>query len=239
MATILGPRTGIVSYKGAFNPSDYITPVQWTRAIDVVGANNAPVGLAPFNTYGTDATATSTMRPLLQTSVAAINNQQSFLLDGIDDFLTLGTPIVLGTGDGCVFVVYKKTAAATQCPLLGSNTATGYIFFLYDGTVLTFVGAQSVIEQVNWVLPDDSNWHLISLTKSGTTLELFFDGASQGTRSLSNAISSILFIGKGAVPVFSGQIAEVLIGSDAPSLADRESLEDLYYAPTYGLTLAH
>ena len=164
--------SGLVSH---YKMNDNIST---TTVVDSVGGNN---GAATANTD----TLTST-----GVIGGAINLASS-------NYITLSSPVVFG--DNGTINLWVENYAEGMILMGGTGVGGGvdrYLYWYTDGNL--YIGSNTFPEQVNWSSSgiNFSGWHMISITKTGTTVELFIDTVSQGTRTLST-LSNIAEIGRG------------------------------------------
>jgi hypothetical protein len=124
------------------------------------------------------------------------------VIDGAIDlsnsnYITLSSPIVFG--DNGTINLWVENYAEGMILMGGTGAGSGvdrYLYWYTDGNI--YIGSNTFPEQVNWSSSgiNFSGWHMISITKTGTTVDLLIDGVSQGTKTLST-LSDIAEIGRG------------------------------------------
>jgi hypothetical protein len=156
-----------------------------------------------------------------------VNNGVS--LDGSTNYLTTASTITPVTNFSISVWVKKAGTTASQA-VMGQEVTVGYIFDFETNVNdwLIFVGAGTGTEQVSFAGGPKTDWtgiwrHLV-LTKSGTTIELFIDGVSKGTQTLSQ-LASITEVGRGQSNKWGGMIDELGIWNKVLSATE---IADLY-----------
>ena len=107
--------------------------------------------------------------------------------------------------------------------VFGSTTTRSYIMLLYPSVNSIYCG-DGTTNNVLWPYTPvdwDNKWKAIAVRKTGSTLEMFFEGVNQGSRPLPT-ITPIDFIGRGQGGTYSwgGQIDDARIYNRA--LSDNE-----------------
>ncbi len=158
---------------------------------------------SPFGNTGTVTGAT-------WTSSGKYGGAYNF--DGDNDYITLLNPIY--AQQNATYDVWVKRANDTSGDaVMGNSSAVGYVFYFASSNTALYTGAGVGSQQVYWTItPSDfiDKWAHLVLTKKNTTMELFINGVSQGTKTL-NGVTSIVDIGRGQGAVFNGTIDEVKI----------------------------
>jgi hypothetical protein len=120
-------------------------------------------------------------------------------------------------------------------PVMGtSGITTAYVMLFWTITNTIFVGDATATTQVSWPfvqLQWIDIWRHICVVKNGSTLTMYFDGVSQGTRTMTN-ISPITFLGRGQSPYWLGRLDDMRIFDSALTQSDVEHL-----AASRGVTL--
>ncbi len=111
-------------------------------------------------------------------------------LDGVNDYVSLGTNDFVGSGDYTLSFWYKTSESTSQMVLLESWSSGGIVVAVNRNGVtqtsgwISFIGSSTSIDDVSANIGSslyDGNWHHIVVTRSGTTGEIWFDGASQAS----------------------------------------------------------
>jgi hypothetical protein len=197
--------TGLVSYWNMEGNSN-----------DFYGSNN-----------GTDTSVT------YGTSYGKVN--QGALFNGSNSMIALGSPSsktafsyvawIKMTGNAPVSAAYIIALQGTQSLSLVANPSTNYL------SALLYPAMSSNLNDNTSHNMNDSTWHFVVLTWSGTTLTLYRDGSNVGSSSISAAnagggTGSIGVNGTGGNSTyFTGDIDEVGIWSKALSTNE---ISDLY-----------
>jgi hypothetical protein len=167
---------------------------------------------------------------------------QAFVFDGFHDAVSVGNPPNLQLQNFTIEAWIKRgnTARASQDPWdSGSFFAYawgGYGFGVTDnGTLfLTKVGYSHVM--ANSLLVTDTNWHHVAVTKNGSSVVIYLDGASQvlgpyDPGFVFNADAVIGARGDDYVGTFIGSVDEVSVYNRALSGSE---LQTIYLAGTGG-----
>ena len=147
--------------------------------------------------------------------------------DGSDDYVDLATQIPNQTnGTYSAWIKYSGSGNSAVFGTSGGNPSYIFLFFNADNI---FVG-DNASSQVSWPFsPADftDTWKLLTLVKSGSTLTLYVDGVSQGSRSMTN-ITPVDYIGTGQTGGgdyhFNGQIDDLRIYNRALTSTDIQAL---------------
>lgn len=143
--------------------------------------------------------------------------------DGSDDRVDLTTTIAGGTQ--MTYMAWVNRSSSGAHPVFGSNAAgTNSILLLY-GTTAVYTGNGST--QINWSLDTSktiNKWIHVALTKTSNTLELYINGVSYGTQSLTG-ISDAACIGCGQSTFrFQGKMDEAAIWTTALTPAEIQTI---------------
>ena len=124
---------------------------------------------------------------------------QSLSFDGNGDYIDVAanSSFDLGTGDFTMESWFKTTATSTdsyyrRMLLLdgptGNNSSNIQLAFTADGKVNAWTtdGQIDILSSAGF---NDGNWHHTAITRSGTTLTLWVDGASAGSVTTSQSFS--------------------------------------------------
>ena len=124
---------------------------------------------------------------------------QSLSFDGNGDYIDVAanSSFDLGTGDFTMESWFKTTATSTdsyyRSMLLldgptGNNSSNIQLAFTADGKVNAWTtdGQIDILSSAGF---NDGNWHHTAITRSGTTLTLWVDGASAGSVTTSQSFS--------------------------------------------------
>ena len=113
--------------------------------------------------------------------------------DGVNDSVSLGSNVVLA-GDFEIeskLLLQSYDIVGFSFPCLVGNGSTNRLFFSSGGTTLIFDGTNTAFGGV--ILPLNT-LTTVKLKRTGTTVELFFDGVSKGTTT-NSASFTIAFLG--------------------------------------------
>ncbi len=201
----------------------------------VIGDVNADEPVYRFNDMsasnndGTQATFAN--RALLKTAYNSSANP-SAQFDGTNDSYDLGSAIAF-TGDFTVFAVASCSDYAATRVLFGhgtlayvANTSTTNFRLRNDAGTLLNVAHSA------W----DTNPHVITIQRSGSTVTVYQDGTSAGSGTLSGTMTFNKIGIAGGSP-WIGNIAELLTYSGALTAGERNATEK-YLGAQYGITVA-
>jgi hypothetical protein len=148
----------------------------------------------------------------------------SLLLDGTDDFLSLGSNALFDlTGDFTIELFARLSSFANNPVLVGRWGASNRCWLLgVSSTQITFVtGNNGAIDQIITRTPSTSllvnTWHHFAVTRLGSTVRIFLDGVQAGANgTASGNCSGVQTVvvgvnGDGNVNDFNGYIDEVRI----------------------------
>jgi hypothetical protein len=145
--------------------------------------------------------------------------------DYSNDYVALASAIA--AGPAMTYIVWLRSTATGDRPLLGASGSTTYIGFFYGNSGSIYCGYPG--GQVNWQYSSTLSLALrmFALTKSGSTLELYHNGESLGLKTLTG-LTDVARIGFGQSTPFSGLIFSVLIYNRALTVGE---IASLYAAP--------
>lgn len=225
----------------SFNPTTVTGMAAWWAARKESFANNDPVGTATdWTGNGLSLTqATASKKPLFLTGQK--NGLPAFSADGVDDFLTGGDILDIGTGSIHFFLVAKYDSVAADGTLFAKTVAAGSPS-RYSGLVLSSHW-YAVLEDPGGGPRDasggtpDTTWHLFEfiLDRPNTQWSLWVDGveiASNATVPAGNFNSTFRFLlfayndatDTGEVAFMPGKIAEVWCWQRVLTAGERTTL---------------
>jgi len=187
-------------WDGSGKPTDLsdLSPIAWYRMGDN-GSYKSPQWLIPNNS-----------------NKDKVSNY-TFQLDGINDYIDVGTSLNLGT-DSTISMWIKRGRVSTTEMLLGEDTysfdLTSYIsasntLIFKVGTFDSTFNAFPIANTLN----DTTNWIHICWVRSGDSVELFLNGVSMQTKTGFGAVTNTRFDTIAAKPTgaltFMGNIDEV------------------------------
>lgn len=226
---IQSPQAGPVGFRlsSSFSPLSVSGMAAWWAArLETSYTNNASIGsVYDWTGNGLSLTqSTSSKKPLFLTGQK--NGLPAFSADGVDDFLTGGDILDIGTGSIHFFFVAKFDATANPQPLAAKALAASEFGRYFAGGIISsewYSLAQdgTAVREAKGSVPN-TNWHLFEFVvdRPNTRVELFVDGASVGSNSslaagdLNTATRWLLFAQSnatdtGEVVWMQGKIAEV------------------------------
>lgn len=145
------------------------------------------------------------------------------LFDGSSGTVNLSTAISAGTN--MTYSAWVNANDVSDSPVLGTSGTVCYLLLFSGGSQL-YAGACTGIEQVWWPITGSQflkQWNHLAISKTGSTLELYINGVSQGTRTLSQ-LTPVSNIGFGQSEYFNGSIDEVAIWGRALSATEIQQL---------------
>ena len=201
-----------------------------------------PQGIVSYWTFD-DGTATDVKGNndgiIYGATLAAGRVGQALSFDGGNDYIKIpdSPSLNFGTNDFSVSVWVNTLQTVTeQWPvvILKRDGNSGYVIVLQDGHAKWEAHSEGIQYEILSINPiNDGEWHHIAGVKSGTTLELFIDGVSQGTVPCGlDIISNIqpLYIGSvdgQSWSLFEGRIDEEIIYNRALNASEiNEHYED-------------
>lgn len=138
--------------------------------------------------FASSSTAFSTNVP------SAIGSGFSLSFDGTDDYVTAGK-ITAIQSDTFTFVGRFKSAndgtnSTMACINWDSSNGFGVaIYLLTTGVIRAYVGKGGGYTTVDSILTyDDNVWHSVALSKSGTAIVLYIDGAEVNTATAASSV---------------------------------------------------
>lgn len=135
---------------------------------DSVGSND---GIPTGYTVAQLRTAFTTDVP------AALAGEGSYAMtfDGVNDKITLSSAIAAGTAS----TFFARVKSALNDELIFGGLAGHYALYVTGGNLIfsTKAGISASVAHV----PDGTAWHSYAVTRSGTTVRFFYDGAQIGT----------------------------------------------------------
>ena len=166
-------------------------------------------------------------------AASSFSNTKSILLDGVDDYVTMGSQISFGTQ--CSFSLWLKRDIGGIQTVLGNDNPFGYLMASVDsgGTLAWWIRFGNGIKLYSLTSPvdtTDGNWHHYVIARNGSTLNFYVDGQSQNLISTSgtfDADGSLENIGAdGVTPsdFYSGNIDEVAVWDSELSASDVTSI---------------
>lgn len=183
---IQSPQAGPVGFRlssTGFNPTTVSGMAAWWAARKESFANNDPVGTATdWTGNGLSLTqATASKKPLFLTGQK--NGLPAFSADGVDDFLSGGDILDIGTGSIHFFFVAKYDSVASDAAMMAKS--------LYAGVPKRYGGVYALGGQWYGLLADtagalpslqagtaDTNWHLFEyiVDRGAGSYSIWVDG---------------------------------------------------------------
>jgi len=225
-----------------WTPADAGLTAYWL-ADDISGADLDPVGTWPDGVGSNDATASGSARPTLDLAVAGINGKAAVVFDGVNDGLTYpATGFQTGAAEHYVVVVIKTSETTSWAPIIcwGATASNQARFIFAASTSNSIYTGYYINDKSDWGAVG-SAWAIVEWKCLGTSEEVWLNGTSLGSRSLSSVNTGSPETGfprigdyndGGFVQYLNGSIA--FIGNSTNS-ADSERLVG-WAAHYYGLT---
>ena len=242
---IYSPKAGPAGFRlqSQFNPLQITGMAAWWAARRESFANNDSVGtVTDWTGNGLSLTqATASKKPLFLTGQK--NGLPAFAADGVDDFVSGGDILDLGTGSVHFFFVAKFDAVVNPQPLAAKAVAASAVGRYFVGGVISgewysLVQDSGAVREAKGGVPD-TNWHLFEFVvdRPNTRVELFVDGVSIGSNSslatgdLNTATRWLLFAQSdatdtGEVVWMQGKIAEVWCWQRVLTAGERTTLRN-------------
>lgn len=218
---------GTALYTNAFTPSTTpLTPV--TNTLLLTCQSNR---FKDNSTNNFTITANGTPRvqafqpfsPAASYTAAAYGGSGYF--NGSTDYLTAPSTAMSYAGDFCIEMWFNTTTTTTYACLYSDETgSTGGTILLNNGSnngqIVVFIGGTVSSFTSTSTGLNNGAWHQVALTRSGSTVRLFIDGALQNTTTASGTITttSTVRIGSSffASRFFGGYISNVRIVVGSP-----------------------
>lgn len=203
------------------------------KAIGDVNADEPIYRLNDMSASNNDATQTTfANRALLKSNYNGISTAMSALFDGSNDSYSLGSAPAF-TGDFTIMGVITCASYAATRVLFG-HTSLAYMGVTSTTNFRIRNDAATVLNVTHsaW----DTNPHVLTVQRSGSTVTVYLDGASQGSGTLSGTCT-FNRIGVAAGSPWNGDIAEFLTYSGLLTAGERNAAEK-YLGSLYGITVA-
>jgi hypothetical protein len=185
-------RQGARFYSGSLDECAYFNTelsLSDIRALHNSGAPNDLTSLNPIAWYRNGDNGTwSTPQWLIPENSNVANSRvsnYSFVFDGVDDYIDVGTSLNLGINSTVSFWIKRNNVGVAEVFLGENSYAYDYLIYIETTNKLSIriagvfkvFGSASVVSIMN----DTTNWINIVIVRSGDSIELFLNGASMGT----------------------------------------------------------
>lgn len=203
------------------------------KVISYAGADEPVYRFNDMSASNNDATqATFANRALLKSNYNSIATAYSTLYDGTNDSYDLTSAIAF-TGDFTVIAVASCSSYAATRVLFGHGTLA-YMANTTNANFRVRNDAATILDIAHsaW----DTNPHVITIQRSGSTVTVYQDGTSAGSGTLSGTCTFNKVGIAGGSP-WVGNIAELLTYSGALTAGERNAAEK-YLGSLYGITVA-
>jgi hypothetical protein len=150
----------------------------------------------------------------------SFNNTYSLSMDGVDDFVDLGTSVNLGTVSTISLWIKHDGSGSTSQTIIGENSYSfDYLLSINWSLPRVYVRFSAGYYSWDGTPIDDTDWHNIIIVRdTTTTAKIYFDGVDQGAPDLSGGTFSgntlFRYLGNNYpsnTQYFSGNIDEVAI----------------------------
>lgn len=197
---IQSPQAGPVGFRlssGAFNPTTVSGMAAWWAARKESFANNDPVGtVTDWTGNGLSLTqTTASKKPLFLTSQK--NGLPAFSGDGVDDFLSGGDILDIGTNSIHYFIVAKfdatnGTRVALSKSVLTAGTGLYDACSIYTDAWHVFTELPSGVNNPVTTGTPNTDWHLFEFVvdRNSGFVELWVDGVQLGTDAIASGDAS-------------------------------------------------
>ena len=235
---------------------------------DAGGVFSSTVGLVINSATGEITLATSTIASYvvtytvsgkictqnLEVTAGAIANVFSFLLDGVDDYMTASDITDFGTGDFSVSLWINGTDS-TSSYYLGSDpspySSTGFGIVRHNTLPSSYLGSPRlwlVGSGVNGTTNvNDGNWHNVVVTRESNGVRNYVDGSEEVLHDDSNVVVASPYTMSGTISItdtiiggltsstefWAGNIDEIAVWNSALSASD---VSDIYNETSTGKT---
>ncbi len=202
-----------------------------SRVLHVCPVIHAPAGINVFDLCGRNRNGTLTN---MDPPTDWIRGRYGYAIDfdGGDDRLRFSFPMIGGTGDFTV-VAWIYPTSFSKAGTVGGNYGLGDLTGIYcgfqqtTGRISLYINSGSTF--ISTVASTLNAWNFVVWTRKNGVAEMFVNGESSGTRTMSGSIGSSLFwaIGRGpdySGEEFAGQIAEQIVYSRALTAGERKLL---------------
>ena len=116
-------------------------------------------------------------------------NTKSLLFDGVGDYVSIGTTLDLGINCTISLWIKRGRNNASETYLGSIANSYGWLSYITTGNIIYFkVGTAQYSfssSPISTILNDTTNWINITWQRSGNILELFLNGVSMLSRTLS------------------------------------------------------
>jgi len=211
-----------------------------TSIIEAEAEDGQPVSawydINPQSSFKNNLTSSGSKRPLYAAEIS--NGVPALKFDGVNDSLILSPEYTLDLTQ-TTFVVFKPSTAAENGMLLSTTSNNGgrYQVLRYQGNVPTISTWNGVA--FNPTVVALTTPQIAVLTQNGSTVQIFHNGASLGSATVSNENYKFSQVGELDIDdqaPFDGYIAEIIIYNRALKTEERKAIE-AYLAKKYAITV--
>jgi len=143
----------------------------------------------------------------LDYSTSALNGHNIMSRNGGNEYMSLGSNIVLGT-NWTVFTVVKKASTSTYCTMyggtgntvLGNNWNDGNTYFIDDAGTLRTISSGHL-----------TSWSIVAIVSDGTNIDMRVNGSSVGTASSFSTITLDRLFNRGSNVSLTADYAEMIV----------------------------
>ena len=168
----------------------------------------------------------------------SFNNTKSLLMDGVDEYVDLGTSVNLGTVSTISLWIKHDGGGTTSQTIIGENSYSfDYLLAINWSLPRVYVRFSAGYYAWDGTPIDDTSWHNIIIVRDTTsTAKIYFDGVDQGAPDLSGGTFSgntlFRYLGNNYpsnTQYFSGNIDEVAGWNSALTT---DNINDISSTPT-------
>lgn len=192
---------------GTFSGTTGLVINSTTGEIDLSASTVATHTITYDTTSSGSSVCPNTSTQTVEIAVAGIANNYSMNFDGSNDYLSLSTDIFdfgsnafsfsgwvkrTSIGDSTNVILFIQKSGTTPTMQIRQNARNIKVDFNVGST-------WSFVETTTNPIGNDTNWHHLAVTKSGTSMSIYFDGVLQATTGTAPATldsgSGSVFIG--------------------------------------------
>jgi hypothetical protein len=206
------------------------TPLQFRDALLRAGSlgvylrlGEASGGPKDSSGNGNNATAFNTPTYGAAGALAKDPNKAMTFAGASLEYLTVPDHATIDFGDTVTFGAWVKRSSAALHGLMSKGTGSLGVRWDASNKIVAYAVGGATLKTSSTSCPSDGAWHLVVVTKSGSTTTVYIDGADAGgtgTNATLTNTTTDLSIGRDSVPNYlTGSLDEVWIATTAYSAA--------------------